>query len=95
MMEIAPAETPVRTLSGGNQRRAEIARALLSQPLPLSLIDHSPGWTPRHRPSCATPWRRGQRPHLWVNPVDEVAEVGTASGRRCAARSRCRARRMS
>jgi len=69
---------PVRTLSGGNQRRVEIARALLSQPDLLLLDEPSTGLDPASRQRLVASIRdlaeRQGKAILWSTHIAEEVE---------------------
>ncbi len=69
---------PVRELSGGNQRRVEIARALLSQPDLLLLDEPSTGLDPASRQRLVTTVRDLARTEgkaiLWSTHIAEEVE---------------------
>lgn len=70
---------PVRTLSGGNQRRVEIARALLSRPDLLLLDEPSTGLDPASRQRLVASVRdlaeRQGKAILWSTHIAEEVET--------------------
>ena len=71
---------PVRTLSGGNQRRAEVARALLNEPDLLLMDEPSTGLDPTTRRMLVSHVQQVRAQHgtsiLWAaHIVEEVADA--------------------
>jgi ABC-2 type transport system ATP-binding protein len=81
LLEFGPLLTrPVRTLSGGNQRRVEIARALLNRPQLVLMDEATAGLDPAARPALLEHvhelCRREGTAVMWVTHLlDEVAEA--------------------